>query len=424
MIKTAQMPESGSVERRPDTPPGASLRILYLVHRVPYPPNRGDRIRSYHLLKFLAARGTVDLATLADEPVSAADRQRLAELCRQVAIVPLSGGRWLRAAAALGGGKSATEGLFHSAPLRAIVQQWSRENRYDAVVVFCSSMFPYALLPELGEARLLVDLVDVDSQKWFDYADAAGFPRNRLYAWEGRRVRRLECQIVDRADAVMLTSPQEAELLRSFKPTDHAYGVSNGVDLDYYFPGAATDAAARVLCVFVGVLDYRANVDGLRWFCSEVWPEVRRQIPDAMFNIVGRRPEAQVTALAKIAGVQVIGEVPDVRPYVAGAEISIAPLRVARGIQNKVLEAMAMGRAVVASPQALEGITHDPGVHAVAARTPDDWVAAIVRLHGDATDRQRLGMAARAMVERCYTWEKCLAPVDDLLGLATQEVGT
>jgi len=375
------------------------------------------------LLKFLAARGTVDLATLADEPVREDDQQRLGELCQRVAIVPLGRmGRWLRAAASLARGKSATEGLFYSAELHGIVQQWSRENRYDAVVVFCSSMMPYALLPEFQKARLLVDLVDVDSQKWFDYAAMASFPRRQLFAWEGRRVRQLECQIVDRADAVILTSPQEAALLRGFKPTERARGVSNGVDLDYYFPRVKADDAHRALCVFVGVLDYRANVDGLRWFCSEVWPEVRRRIPDAVLRIVGRRPGAMVLALSKIKGVQVVGEVPDTRPYVAGAEMSIAPLRVARGIQNKVLEAMAMGRTVVATPQALEGISLEPNVHIVEARTPEEWVATIVRLHGDAAERDRLGAAARAMVERCYTWENCLAPVEGLLGMATEEV--
>lgn len=419
MVQIQSMQETVDGEWQSDAASGRRLRILYLVHRVPYPPNRGDRIRSYHLLKFLAARGDVDLATLADEPTGSADRQRLAELCRQVAIVPVGGPkRWIRAAVALAGGRSATEGLFRSAELRRIVERWSRETRYDAVVVFCSSMAPYALLPELKEARLLVDLVDVDSQKWFDYAATAKFPLSRLYAWEGGRVRQLECEIVDRADAVMVTSPQEADLLRAFKPTQCAQAISNGVDLVYYQPGVVPGVAPGALCVFVGVLDYRANIDGLQWFCTSVWPEVRRRIPDAVMQIVGRQPGPQVLRLSQIDGVQVIGEVPDVRPYVAGAEISIAPLRIARGIQNKVLEAMAMGRPVVATPQALEGIHFEPGVHALEARTTDEWANAIQRLHGDPSERQRLGTAAREMVEQQYTWESRLAPVEGLIGVA------
>ncbi|MCE9552263.1 MAG: TIGR03087 family PEP-CTERM/XrtA system glycosyltransferase [Planctomycetes bacterium] len=401
-----------------------SPRILYLVHRVPYPPNRGDRIRSFHLLKFLSTLGKVDLATLADEPLSDGDRQTLAESCNRVAIFPLAGiTRWLRAAAALASGNSATEGLFRSTPLHKTVKQWSREVQYDAVVVFCSSMAPYAMLPELKSARLLVDLVDVDSQKWLDYASTATFPRNRLYALEARRVRQLECQIVERADSVILTSPQEVETLQKFKPNDKTRSVTNGVDLDYFAPDVVTAATPGALCVFVGVLDYRANIDGLQWFCSEVWPEVRRRIPDATLQIIGRRPTPQVLRLAQIDGVQVIGEVSDVRPYALGAEISIAPLRVARGIQNKVLEAMAMGRPVVATPQALEGLNLVPGEHAIAAGSVEDWVTALERLHRDATERRRLGDAARALVIQRHAWESCLAPIDALLGLTPLSCG-
>lgn len=416
------MPQSDSKQQSADTRHDPSLRILYLVHRVPYPPNRGDRIRSFHLLKLLATLGKVHLATLADEPTSDRDRQKLTELCERVAIVPVKGvTRWLRAAAALAGGRSATEGLFWSPQLLQTIKQWASEVPYDAVVVFCSSMAPYAMLPALRKARLLVDLVDVDSQKWLDYASTATFPRNRLYAWEARRVRQLECQIVDRADAVLLTSQQEAEILRRFKPNDNVQSVTNGVDLNFFAPGVVKGDTPGALCVFVGVLDYRANIDGLQWFCSEVWPEVRRRIPGAMLQIVGRRPAPQVLRLAHIEGVQVVGEVPDVRPYVAGAEISIAPLRVARGIQNKVLEAMAMGRPVVATSQALEGIPMEPGKQAIAAFSADEWVSTIERLHGDSSERGRLGHAARQLVEKRHTWESCLAPIEGLLGFSTSQ---
>ncbi|MCE9556477.1 MAG: TIGR03087 family PEP-CTERM/XrtA system glycosyltransferase [Planctomycetes bacterium] len=406
-------PQQESPARRP--------KVLLLVHRVPYPPNRGDRIRSYHLLKFLARFADVHLATLADEPTPAADRTRLEELCRQVVIEPLGAGRWLRGAAALASGKSATEGMFDSPALRQTVRKWAREVRFDAVVIFCSSMASYGFLPELSEARMLVDLVDVDSQKWLDYAATAGFPRRQLFSLEGRRVRKLERTIVRRANAVMMTSEQEADILRSFAPTQIAVGVSNGVDLKYYAPGQGLPASAPATCVFVGVLDYRANVEGLRWFCSEVWPRVREQVPEAQFNIVGRRPVAAVERLGAVAGVHVVGEVPDVRPYLAGAEMCIAPLHVARGIQNKVLEAMAMGRAVLASPQALEGIGLQIGVEACQAASAEEWTETILLLHHDPEARRQLGAAARAFAQRCHTWDECLAPVASLLGWSTDD---
>ncbi len=409
--------------------------ILLLVHRVPYPPNRGDRIRSYHLLKFLAEKGSVSLATLADEPLPPADREHLERLCCRVAIESVGGaGRWLRATTSLLRGRSATEGLFESPALRNTIRAWAREIKFDSVVVFCSSMGPYSGLAELGGAQLLVDFVDVDSQKWFDYAARAAPPNRWLYALEGRRVRKLERSLTDRAAAVVLASEYEADVLRSFHETRRAIGILNGVDLDYFSSSAMSGANAEIkqnalsltpsLCCFIGVLDYRANVEGLRWFCSEIWPHVRQQVPGAIFRIVGRRPVPSVLRLQDVPGVEVVGEVADVRPYLAASELAVAPLPVARGIQNKVLEAMAMGMAVIATPQALEGLRLETGVHAYSAFMPSEWVTAILSLHGDAVKRRQVGAAARAFVEQHHNWQQCLSPWSDLLAMGRpQQVG-
>ncbi|MCU0879927.1 MAG: glycosyltransferase, partial [Pirellulaceae bacterium] len=262
----------------------ARPRLLYLVHRVPYPPNRGDRIRSYHFLRHLSERFEVSLATLADEPVAAETRRELARLCEQVAIEPLGRSRWLRAAASLASGRSATEGLFASPALRRTVQSWAANKQFDAALVFCSSMVQYLDCPQLKGVPAVVDLVDVDSQKWFDYGAKTSGTKRMLFDLEGRRLRQLETSLPARARAITLVSEAEANLYRGFCPSDKTVAVPNGVDLDYFRPAqdgnspwADLPPADRCPIVFVGALDYRANIDAVAWFAAEVWPAVRSQ---------------------------------------------------------------------------------------------------------------------------------------------------
>src|SRR5688500_18518073 len=211
-------------------------QLLYLVHRVPHPPNRGDRIRSYHILRHLAERYDVHLATLADEPVAAPTRRELDRLCVQVAIEPVTRVRWARAAGSLLRGHTATEGLFQSPALSRTIRHWARSTRFDVALAFCSSMVQYLDCPELDGVPAIVDLVDVDSQKWFDYAARSRGLRRAVFQLEGRRLRRLEQSLPDRARAIMLVSQAEADLYQSFCPTGRAVAVPNGVDLDYFRP--------------------------------------------------------------------------------------------------------------------------------------------------------------------------------------------
>jgi sugar transferase (PEP-CTERM/EpsH1 system associated) len=389
--------------------------VLYLVHRVPYPPDNGDRIRAFNILRFLAARARVHLACLADEPVEEAV-PALRPYCERLGIVRLRPTRWARSLVSLACGRSATEGAFASPALRALLRGWARGTRFHACLASASSMLSYLRLREWAGVPAVIDLVDVDSQKWFDYAAAGRGPRSWLYRLEGHRLRRLERGLPAWARAVTLVSEAEAQLYRGFCLPGDVRAVPNGVDLDYFRPGAA---AAEPSCVFVGALDYRPNVDGAVWFCSEVWPEIVRRQPQARLYLVGRRPAPAVLRLAGAPGVEVVGQVPDVRPYLARAAVTVVPLRIARGIQNKVLEALAMGRAVVASPQALEGLAVQPGVHVWQASTPAEWVRAIRALWAD-TDRQlALARAGRRHIEENHRWVSCLEPFATLLGVGT-----
>jgi sugar transferase (PEP-CTERM/EpsH1 system associated) len=225
----------------------------------------------------------------------------------------------------------------------------------------------------------------------------------------------LEAASCRRASAILLVSEAEAELFRRTCPNDHTYGVPNGVDLDYFHPLPGEGRPGR--CVFVGALDYRANIDGICWFCRDVWPRIRAREPNATLAIVGRNPVPEVKRLSAVAGVEVFGSVPDVRPYLADASVVVAPLRIARGIQNKILEAMACCRPVVASPEALEGLDAKSGIHAAAATTPTQWCDQIVHLLTSPYDRSLLAIASRDYVERHHDWQICLGPCGELLNL-------
>ncbi len=390
------------------------MNVLFLAHRVPYPPNRGDRIRSFHLLQYLAERGEVSLAYLSEDTPDAQTVAVLGRMCRRVTVGQLDRSRWMQAGRSLALGRTATEGLFRCPRLRRAITHWTAETRFDLVVVFCSSMSQYLDVPGLANVPVWVDLVDVDSEKWFDYARQAFQPARMLFELEGRRLRQLESSLADRARAITLVSESEAALYRSFCPAGNVLAVSNGVDLDYFQPVTAPEPAGTLPCVFIGALDYRANLDGLTWFCRDVWPVVFQQAPASMLRIVGSNPGQAAQRLAAAPGVELVGPVPDVRPYLTGA-VAIAPLRVARGIQNKVLEAMAMGRPVMATPEALEGLALDRSSDVVCAATADQWRDRLPHLLRDASARAQLGAAARRYVETHHHWPQCLQPLEKLV---------
>jgi polysaccharide biosynthesis protein PslH len=271
-------------------------------------------------------------------------------------------------------------------------------------------------LAGLRDVPAVVDLVDVDSQKWFDYAAVSRRPLSWLYGAEGRRLRRLEASLPSWARAVTLVSEAEADLYRAFSMPGEVRAVSNGVDLEYFRPQPRH--AVEPACVFVGALDYRPNVDAVSWFCTEVWPEVRCRRPLAEVWLVGRRPTPVVQRLGEAPGVRVVGQVPDVRPYLARAACAVMPLRLARGLQNKVLEALAMGKAVVASPPALAGLNRRLDAPVLTAASPTEWVDRVVRLLDNEALRRQLGALGRTYVEEHHRWDTCLEPFESLLGLS------
>ena len=383
-------------------------KLLMVTHRVPYPPDKGDRIRTWHTLRQAARQFDVSLACLADEPLHIDAWRALRDQTERVAIEPVGGVS--HRAHMLGhcvARRSFSEGAFYSPRLLQTIRQWHEDEPFDAALGVCSSMARY--VADLDGPYKVLDLIDVDSRKWSDYADTTANPvLRRVYRLEAGRVAQCERWISERFDAVSVVTDSEAELLSQMAPQARIVVANNGVDLDYFRSIPQTD---KPTATFVGALDYRPNVDGVVWLARKVWPELRRRVPRARLRIVGRRPAADVAGLAELPGVDVVRDVPDIRPHLAEAGVAVAPLHIARGIQNKVLEAMATARATVVTPAAAEGIAARPGRDYVLARSDRQWIDELERLLVNPAVRWPIGHAAREFVERHHDWRSCLTPL-------------
>jgi sugar transferase (PEP-CTERM/EpsH1 system associated) len=390
-------------------------RVLYVTHRVPWPPDRGDRIRTWNILKFLAERADVDLICLADEPVTAETRAALTRVTNRLAIVPHSGkSRYLRGAMSLASGGTVTEGLFESPMLRSVIRAWGQDASYTAALASSSGIAKYIQKPQLmNVGRVWIDLIDVDSQKWLDYSAATAFPMSLIYGIEGRRLRKLECALAAKADRLLVVSEAERELFRQFCEDAPIQAIGNGVDTEYFYPVPSTLTPQS--CVFVGVMSYLPNADAAEWFSNLVWPKVRERFPEAVFRIVGKNPTPDVQALGTLPGIAVVGSVPDVRPWINGSSCVVVPLRIARGVQNKVLEAMACGRPIVCSPAPLSGLAVEPGLHLMQADSIDQWVESIASVFDDKCRAEEFGMAASAWVQLNHRWQSCLEPLREMI---------
>ncbi|MDL2353701.1 MAG: TIGR03087 family PEP-CTERM/XrtA system glycosyltransferase [Pseudomonadota bacterium] len=388
--------------------------LLLLIHRIPYPPNKGDKIRSYHLLKHLAQRYRVHLATFVDDADDWQHVPHVQALCASSHFAPLQPllAR-VRSLGALLANRSLSLDYYRDAGLRAWSAQAVRQHGIGRIVVFSSAMAQYA--EAYPQARRVVDFCDVDSDKWRQYADQKRWPMSWLYRHEARQLLAYERHVARSCDAALFVSAPEADLFRQLAPeSDARIGFfNNGVDTDYFsplraYPDPYPDGERAV--VFTGAMDYWPNVDAVQWFAAEVLPLLRARGAELRFYIVGARPSAAVLALAQLPGVVVTGTVPDVRPYIAHAAVAVAPLRIARGIQNKVLEAMAMAAAVVVSPQALEGIAARAGTDLLLADGAVAFADAVAALL--AAPDAALGRSARARVEQLYSWPANLAHID------------
>lgn len=399
------------------TPDRRAREILFLAHRIPFPPDRGDKIRSFNIVKRLAEIGPVHIAAFADDAADAAHQVGLRDaLGSSLAGLHIEQRRRSKAASLLSGtlaGSSASMAAFHDRALHDEVRRFLTTRRPSIIFAFSGQMAQY--VPEIDrDFRFIMDFVDVDSAKIESYAESAGPPLSWLYAREAKQLAREECDIARRADVSLFVTKAEASLFRTRLglPGADVRTLENGVDLSYFDPAAdfapLPRGADAPLLVFSGQMDYAPNVAAVTHFACRTLPRIRASAPGTRFAIVGRNPTSAVAALDRLDGVEVVGAVADMRPWLAAADAVVAPLRIARGIQNKVLEAMAMGRPVVASPYAFEGIDAEPGRDLLVAND-DDAAESVLSLLADPDRRARLGTAARARMCERYAWDRQLA---------------
>ncbi|NUZ05141.1 TIGR03087 family PEP-CTERM/XrtA system glycosyltransferase [Piscinibacter koreensis] len=398
--------------------------LLYLVHRLPYPPNKGDKVRSYHLLKHLVARHRVFVGTFIDDADDEQHLDTVRALCSGLHVERIEP-RATRVASlpALLRDEALTLRYYRNPRLQRWVDETCARERIDATIVFSSAMLQY--VDGHGGMPVVVDFVDVDSAKWTQYAAEHRWPLSWLYAREGRLLLAHERAAAARAEHSFFVTENEAALFRSLAPESAATveALCNGVDSDYFSVDPeraspyASDSALPI--VFTGAMDYWPNVDAVSWFARDVLAALRAHEPRAEFHIVGRNPTATVKALASDC-VRVTGAVPDIRPYLQHAAVVVAPLRIARGIQNKVLEAMAMARPVVASDACAAPIGATLGRELLAATSPDDFVLEIQALLADPRHAAAVGRAGREFVLRRYSWDANLAGVDRCLDALQQ----
>jgi sugar transferase (PEP-CTERM/EpsH1 system associated) len=310
---------------------------------------------------------------------------------------------------------SATRAYFHSAALQARLRERLQREPFDLIYVSSSSMAPYAMDTSLP---VVMDFVDLDSDKWLQYADRCSWAVSWIYRREGRRLRRLEQAIARRATYCLVATEAEHALLRAVAPWARSAVVPNGVDLDTFAPPACPPR--EPIIVFSGAMDYFPNVDAVTFFVHSILPHVRTRVPEAQFIIVGKDPTLAVRRLSRQPGVQVTGYVPDVRPFLHRARLAVAPLRLARGIQNKILEAMAAGLPVVATSKAHQGLNAAPGRDLLVADQPEEFADAVVRLLQDSAYASEMGRAARTFVASHHAWASVLSILDAILRQATE----
>src|SRR5262245_8888900 len=395
--------------------------LLYLTHRLPFPPDKGDKVRSYHVLRYLAARYRVYLGTFVDDVSDWDHVPHVEALCEETCVrrlVPLVARA--RSLSGLLTGDALTLTYYRDRELRAWVARVVAREQITRCLVFSSAMSQH--VERTTGLRTILDLVDVDSAKWTEYAQRRSWPTSWIYRREGETLLAFERQAARRAEVVTFVTGAEADLFRHLAPeaADRIEVVSNGVDAEFFSPAhalASPYATGEQPVVFTGAMDYWPNVDAVTWFAQAIFPGIVAACPAARFYIVGTRPTPEVRALASDPAVRVTGRVPDTRPYLAHARVAVAPLRIARGVQNKVLEAMAMARPVVLSASCAKGIDARPGDDIEVAENAAEFTHKVVELLASAR-AELLGHAARRRVLQRYNWHANLARLDVFLGAA------
>lgn len=389
------------------------MRILYVCHRFPYPPKRGGTIRPFNMIKHLAQKHEVVVCSLTRSPQMTADAQGIAPYCAEFHIGQVDDRiQTLRMLATVPTPSPASMSFFHSSKLAREIRRQLATKKFDLIFVHCSSVAHY--VEDVQGIPKILDFGDMDSAKWLEYAHEKPFPKSLAYWWEGVRLRAEEKRLARKFDFCSTITRAEHQTLLSYGVDTPSDWFPNGVDNSFFAPVEDVEYDPDTL-VFVGRMDYYPNQQAMFNFCRDVWPLLRARRPTLKLQIVGAEPSKAVLALGDLPGVTVTGTVPDVRPYVTRAALTVAPLRIARGTQNKILEAMSMGIPVVASELAAAGVDAVPGEHLLAADEPQAMCDAILGIVENPAERARLAKAGRERVLSNHAWPASMKRLDAII---------
>jgi polysaccharide biosynthesis protein PslH len=388
------------------------LRILFVCHRFPFPPRRGGKIRPFNVIKHLSEQHDVTVASLVRSDDEAREGQGLTKHCSRFMMERIGAPAALaRMIVRLPSSTPSSMGYFHSPALARRLRQTLASESFDLIFVHCAFVAPY--VAHVAGVPKILDFGDMDSQKWLAYAGFRRFPLSTGYRVEGMKLQRAEARLAERFQLCTCTTPAEMRTLAGYGVDVPVGWFPNGVDADYFQPADAPYDPETI--VFVGRMDYYPNQEAMMQFCRSVWPLLRARRPALKLMIVGADPSRAVRDLGRLSGVSVTGSVPDVRPHVHRAAATVAPLNIARGTQNKILEAMAMGVPTVCSAAAAGGIDAEPGEHVLTAAAPQEYADALSRLIEDPGERRRLAGAGRARVLSHHSWERSMRTLDGLI---------
>ena len=389
------------------------MKVLYVCHRFPYPPKRGGKIRPFNMIKHLSANHDVHVASIVRSEQEAKEGEGLAEYCAHYEMGRVHNPvQALRMVARLPTPTPSSMGFFYSPQIARRVGELLARERFDLIFVHCSSVAQY--VEGVQGIPKILDFGDLDSQKWLDYARYKPFPLSLGYRLEGKKLELTEKRLASRFDMCTATTRAEWETLEGYKTGVPADWFPNGVDSEYFAP--ANEPYDPDTIAFVGRMDYYPNQECMFDFCATTMPLLRARCPGLKLLIVGADPPPAVQRLGKRPGVTVTGSVPDVRPYLRRSALMVAPLNIARGTQNKILEAMAMGIPVVTSRIAAGGVDASDQAHFLVASTPQEYVTAILQVMENPAERTRLALAGRARMLSHHGWKQSMQRLDSIIG--------
>lgn len=389
------------------------MNILYLCHRFPYPPKRGGKIRPFNMIRHLGAQGhRVTVCSLARSAAEAGEGKGIAPHCAAFEMghvrEPLQFARMVLRLPLL---TPSSMGYFYSAELAAHVRRLLAAQSWDLIFVHCSSVAQY--VQHVRGVPKILDFGDMDSQKWLEYAHYKPFPLSLGYTLEGTKMLWAEKRLARRFDLCTATTRAEWETLQDYGTGAATDWFPNGVDADYFSPTDEPYDADTIS--FIGRMDYYPNQECMARFCKEVWPLLKSRRPQMKLLIVGADPSPEMRALGDLPGVTVTGSVPDVRPYIRSSALMVAPLAIARGTQNKILEAMAMGVPVVTSRVAAGGVDAEAEAHLLVADSASDITQAILRIAENPEERRRLAVAGRQRMLSHHAWPRSMQRLDAII---------